>query len=1280
MASSIKAPEAFNFQQPEEFQKWIRRFDRYLQAANLTSAARKTSTLVYCLGPQAEDVLSTFNLTAQQQNDYDVVRTNFLRYFNVRKNVIFERARFNLRMQQEGESAEQFIMNLYQLIEHCEYGAMTDELLRDKIVIGILDKELSKKLQLDDQLTLEKALTQVRSKELVQKQSDLLRTDPVARADAVKSANPRRRQNTHTRNKREQRDHQKSCTRCGREAHKIKNCPAKDATCKKCHRKGHWHQHCMTKMTSLKEVEQDSDDDEHFMGTISSIGELSKHDDYTIQLGMHDGHVTFKIDSGADVSAISPRDHKRVASNVALQKPDRILCSAGGQQLAVLGKFQAELKNSNGDSTVTDVYVVNKLKTPLLGKPAIRGLNLLKRVNAVTDSEQFKAKVMADFPKLFTGLGEMQGEYKIELKPNSKPHAVNAPRRIALPMLKGVKAALEKMEEQGVIRKLGPNETSPYLSPIVTVLKSNGKVRVCVDYTELNKNVMRPYYELPTVDDTLVQFGKGSVFSKLDANSGYFQIKLAKESQLLTSFITPFGRYCSMRLPFGITSGPECFQYKVNTIIDGLDNTACLMDDIAVASSDAQSHEQQLYAVLRKLQEAGVTLNPEKCEFMKPAITFVGHTITKSGISADPEKVRAITDMPQPQDVSDVRRFNGMINQLGKFSSRLAELSAPLRALMSDKNAWYWGPAQQAAFEAVKQEICSPRVLAAYSPNHETKIRSDSSKNGYGAVLLQRESAQQEFKPVCYASKALTSAEQNYSIIEKEAGAIVFACTKFEKYILGMENVRIETDQKPLVSLLGSKAVNALPPRITRFRLALMRFNYTIAHVPGKEMYMSDCLSRASVKDSTSNVLTQECEAYVNALLSNMPCTDRRLEQLKELQHDDEICIQLMQYIKDGWPEASDIKTVLKPYYQFRHEMSVCNGILLKSDRIVVPTAMRLEMLDLLHVGHLGISKCHQRALSSVWWPGLSKQIEHMVKNCATCARNAPDQAEPLMTTPLPDRPFQKVAMDICDIKGKKYLVLVDYYSKFIEFAHLRDMTIPVVISHVKSIMSRHGIFETLVSDNQFATSEMAQFSADYGFTHVTSSPRYARSNGCAENAVKQFKLLMKKNDDPYLALLTYRTTPQHNGLSPSEMCMGRRLRTQLPQAPHMLLPANRDTHVRIREKDEIYKHKMAVNYNRRHRARDLPPLQQGDRVVIRDQNQQGIVQQPAINAPRSYVVKTPTSDIRRNRRALIKLPDATAANNQSLPADSTEHNKARPARMRHQPQRYGDYIPWKAL
>lgn len=404
-------------------------------------------------------------------------------------------------------------------------------------------------------------------------------------------------------------------------------------------------------------------------------------------------------------------------------------------------------------------------------------------------------------------------------------------------------------------------------------------------------------------------------------------------------------------------------------------------------------------------------------------------------------------------------------------------------------------------------------------------------------------------------------------------------------------------------------------------------------------MYASDCLSRASVTDAQPTILEGAAEEYANAVLSNLPCTDARLEMIKDQQHNDEICIQLMRYTQNGWPLKADIPNILMPYYQFRDYFSICNGVLLKSDRLVIPVCMRLDVLDLIHTGHLGIEKCRQRAIRGVWWPGLSKQIEEMVKNCRTCAREQPDHAEPLQTTPLPDRPWQRAAADICEVKGHTFLVVVDYYSRYIEMARLDSNTrASTVIAHLKSILATHGIVETLVTDNgpQFANAAMAKFSREYGFTHITSSPKYARSNGAAENAVKRFKNMAKKNDDLYLALLAYRATPLHNGYSPAELCMGRRLRTNLPVAPHTLHP---QASMSIEKKEEKYRQNMEKNYNARHNARTLTTISPGDNVYIKDLKTEGTVIKSADNAPRSHVIGTDKTEIRRNRRHLNKLP-----------------------------------------
>ena len=1262
MASSgVQPPERLNFNKPEEWPRWIKRFDRYLSVSQIDDDERRVNALVYAMGSRAEDVMLTFGLSADDAKKYSVVRERFQKHFVVRRNVIYERACFHQRAQGDGESIETFLTDLYAMIDNCEYGALRDEILRDRIVIGICDKGLSQKLQLNDKLTLESALVQVRSKEMINKQSHALQQLNIARADAVKrtpnqadntARNPKKR--THRKKER------KECCRCGTSpSHKISECPARDAKCNSCGKKGHWAK-CCFKKGDVTHVGDACSSDDDFLGSVSVDTVCS--DEWDIQLSVNGTPVVFKIDCGADVTLVSEAVYKRIDSTCKseLLPTAKRFMAADDKPMNVTGVFTAELINNDRDKTVQQVYVVKNLKKQLLGKPAIKALNILQRTNAVQinpaelpDEREYKQSIKSRFPQLFRGLGTIKNaEYNIKLQSTARPFAINAPRRISQPLLPKVKAELDRMLKNGAIRRLDTNEASEWCAPIVVVPKSNGSVRICTDFTQLNKYVIRPRSSIKTVDETLSKVN-GAVFSKLDANSGFFQIKLAKESQLLTSFVTPFGRYCYTRVPFGITSGPDVYEDIIDERTQDLPNMTSLVDDICVMSPDVATHEEKLFPVLQRLQDIGATLNIDKCEFFKKSITFVGHKVSGEGIQADEKKVKAIKEMPAPTNTTELRRFLGMVNQLGKFSNKIADCTNAMNCLLKKDAVWTWGPAQKKAFRRTKDEMCSSSVLASYSPKAETKIRSDASNHGYGAVLLQRHAPDQDFRPVYYASKSLTPAESRYSVIEKEAGAITWACEKFDKYILGMTDLKIETDQKPLVTLLGKKSLDDLPPRIVRFRMKLMRYTFTISHVPGKYMYASDCLSRASVADTQGSVLSEEAESYVGAVLSNLPCSDRRLEELKDAQHNDAVCLKLAAYAREGWPDKGEISSALMPYYQFRDYFSVYNGLLLKSERIVVPASMHIEILDKIHAGHLGINKCRRRAIASVWWPGLSKQIEQMVNNCRTCAREKPDQAEPLQPTPLPERPWQRVAADLCEHNGNSYLVVTDYYSRYFEVAKLENTKASTVIVHLKSMMARHGAWETLVSDNgpQFANDKMSRLSVEWGFTHLTSSPRYARSNGAAESAVKRLKSILKKNDDPYIALLNYRATPLQNGYSPAELLMGRRLRTTLPAAPHTLLQRS---HPDISQKESEYRHKMKLDYDSRHRARELPALEPGDSVLIKDTKQEGVVVQPAENAPRSHVIATPTGKVRRNRRHLNKLPaDTTQTSTTPSSSDS---------------------------
>ena len=233
------------------------------------------------------------------------------------------------------------------------------------------------------------------------------------------------------------------------------------------------------------------------------------------------------------------------------------------------------------------------------------------------------------------------------------------------------------------------------------------------------------------------------------------------------------------------------------------------------------------------------------------AVKILGHIVDKEGIRPDPEKVKGINDMTEPKSLTDLRRFLGMCNQLNKFSPQLTDKTKPLRDLLCNKNQWLWGEAQQKAFVETKKLLSSTPVLALYDHKCPTRVSADASSFGLGAVLMQQYPNNQ-WRPVVYALRAMTPTEQRYAQVEKEALAITWGCERFLQYLLGLP-FEIETDHKPLVSLLGDKPIDELPLRIQRFRMRMMKYTYTIFHIPGKNLVIADALSRAPAQQQTTD-------------------------------------------------------------------------------------------------------------------------------------------------------------------------------------------------------------------------------------------------------------------------------------------------------------------------------------------------------------------------------------------------------------------------------------------
>ena len=1020
--------------------------------------------------------------------------------------------------------------------------------------------QLSERLQLEPELTLQRAEKLIRQRQAVKEQQVILKqpanlavpqqldrvTRPTSKAPSRKQYQKRSPQ---IQRQLPTQPSWHKCKRCGKGSHPREHCPARDATCYRCNRKGHYKAQCLSKtiseLTSSPTQDQESDtySDVIYLNIVNEQAMVTpRKTSWNVEITIVNKKVLFKVDTGAEVTAMSNSawESKRDSTG-NLAKSKQQLHGPDHQPLTVLGTVNLTMM-FNGRSTIQRVFIVKNLRNNLLGLPAITELQLIQQHQI----DVIQRNIPDQFPELFTGLGSMKEPYTIRMKPDAKPYSIYTPRNIPLPLRQKVQGELKRMESLGVISKV--DTPTPWCAGMVVVPKGSGAVRICVDLKPLNENVLREVHPLPKVETTLAQLSGARVFSKLDVNSGFWQIPLDPESKLLTTFLTPFGRYCYNKLPFGISSAPEHFQRRMNNILTGLPGILCHVDDILVYGKDQTEHDTRLMAALKAIQKAGLTLNREKCRFNQTCISFLGHIINSEGISQDPQKTVAITKMAQPTCVTQLRRFLGMINQMGKFSPNLAQISQPLRDLLSKKNSWIWERPQQEAFEKLKTEVTTTHVLHHYDVNARTKISADASSYGLGAVILQFH--KNKWQPIAFASRSLNETECRYAQIEKEALAITWACERFSEYILGKE-VELETDHKPLVPLLGSKHLDSLPPRVLRFRLRLMRFRYNIKHVPGKELYIPDTLSRAPVNNPADHLATDDIELYVQTVVQSLPADKDRLNTYREAQANDAICSRLIDYCKSGWPNKSKLRGEIKKYWQFAGELSLHDDLLLYESRIVVPDAMRLVTLQKIHQGHQGIQKCRLRVNTSVWWPGVSKDVENFVKSCPDCQKSMQLPREPLIQSPLPSYPWEKVASDLFEFKKRTYILVVDYFSRYVEIQQLSSTTSTTIVTVLKSLFARHGVPTTLVTDNgpQYVSQEMNQFSATYGFNHITSSPYYAQSNGLAERTVKTVKNLLSSSPDPFLALLSYRATPlPWCGLSPAELLMGRVIRTDVPQ------------------------------------------------------------------------------------------------------------------------------------
>ena len=830
---------------------------------------------------------------------------------------------------------------------------------------------------------------------------------------------------------------------------------------------------------------------------------------------------------------------------------------------------------------------------------------------------------------------------KLELKRDAQPRKVLTARRLPKHYEEDGKKIIENLLKDGIIEK--QTEPSEWLSPGFFVPKDNGKgLRLVVDYsvTGLNDAIKRKVHPFPSSNDIMKNIQADSkYFLKADAVQGYHQLELDEESQKLTSFITPFGCFYYKRAPMGLSGSGDEFCEKTDGAFYGLDGIDKIVDDILVQAPTQSILFHRFEEVLKRCRANGITLSRRKLKIAKENLKFAGFIVGQNGIRPDPEKLDAIAKFPVPTNITSLRSFLGLANQLGGFIPDLAQMTAPIRTLLKKDVEWQWLQVHEDAFQNVKKMLTSDMVIQPFDSKMKTLLLTDASRlNGLGFALMQEDSFGKR-KLIQCGSRSLTPAEKNYATIELECLGIQYGVEKSRHFLIGLPSFSVITDHRPLVGIF-KKNLDAMDnQRLLRLRLKLIDYNFTVTWLPGKTNYIADALSRNPIFDTSEKSSEEELCSNPN-LVCHLQ-TDPHLADIYDAAESDEDYQLLIQALREdkqlnNLPPSHPAKA-LKTVW---NSLSILDGLILKDDhQIFIPKMARKVILEKLHIPHCGMSKTKTNARQLYYWPRMSTEIDNMTASCPECNENQNSQQKEPMIPTIPTRPLSDIGVDLAHEGGKDFLIMVDAFSGFPFCAKLNSLHTSTVVRQLEDWFLDYSWPDSCRTDGgpQFR-SEFNDFCTRNGIKHDPSSPYNPISNGLAENGVKTCKKLLKKSHSKWYefkkALHAFRNTPRVDGFSPSQMLFGRRQKDSLPCLPSAYDPIDVKS---ASEGRRLMKEKQKMEYDKH--AKEMSKLDIGTSVLIqnpynRQWDQSGIVVSMRENG-RSYEVENDGKIYLRNRRFL---------------------------------------------
>ena len=627
--------------------------------------------------------------------------------------------------------------------------------------------------------------------------------------------------------------------------------------------------------------------------------------------------------------------------------------------------------------------------------------------------------------------------------------------------------------------------TSPHGAPILFIKKKDGSLRLCVDYRGLNKISKKDRYPLPLISDLLDTPGKARIYTKIDLRHAYHLVRITEGDEWKTTFRTRYGSFEWLVMPFGLTNAPAAFQCFINDIFsDMLDvNVIAYLDDILIYSDNPDNHPEHVCEVLRRLRANNLFAKAEKCEFHKDSVEYLGYILSTDGLTMALDKVKTISDWPEPRKVKDVQSFLGFANFYRRFIHNYSDIAVPLTRLTRKDAPWNFDTKAREAFEQLKSAFTTAPILAHWNPDNKLIVETDASDYALAAILSQY-TPEGVLHPIAFHSRTFNSAELNYDVHDKELLAIFEAFSHWRQYLEGAgDPIDVLTDHKNLEYFTSTKL---LTRRQVRWSEYLSQFNLTIRYRPGKLGTKPDALTRrwdVYPKGGNSDYAKVNPQNYRPIFTSDNLVASLRASTLITpvlrgaiIMDVDQLQSDIRSAYSDDPTSARQLPAPSDPRWSLGSD-----NILRRDQRIYVPDSndLRLRVLQNKHdhplSGHFGQNKTLALVRQDYFWPNMRTMVQEYCNSCTTCKCAKSQRHKPygtLQQLPIPDKPWNSISMDFIEQLPASsgytsILVVVDRLSKQSIFIPTTDTITSAELARlfVIHVFSKHGVPSHVTSD-----------------------------------------------------------------------------------------------------------------------------------------------------------------------------------------------------------------------